>query len=106
MNIENMNVDDLIEDINYRVDLWVHNNLRQISPDDIGLDNRSAYKLHIGESCIAIPTSNRSSLDYYGGFEYIDKDYVRVLGDWTFYMSGDNRVDECLNRVPDEDDDE
>jgi len=36
---------------------------------------------------IAVPTSNRRMLDYYGGFEYVDPESVTVVGDWVFYDS-------------------
>jgi len=102
MNIENMNVDDLIDDINYRVDMWVQTNTRTIKPEEVGLDNRSAWELNVGDECIAVPTTKRGPLEYYGGFEYVESDCVRTVGDWTFYLAGDSRVDKILGKVPEE----
>lgn len=66
-----------------------------ISADQCGLDIR-AGRLYISREGIVVRNSNRRTLNYYGGFEYVDEDYVHTLGDYTFYNTDDERV---LNAV-------
>lgn len=55
----------------------------------LGLDQRCG-PVWLGEDFLA--TEYRQALDYYGGFEYIDKKYITTLGTWTFYSNDDDRV--------------
>lgn len=55
----------------------------------LGLDRRCG-SVWLGEDFLA--TDHRQALDYYGGFEYIDKEYITTLGDWTFYSIEADRV--------------
>jgi hypothetical protein len=43
-----------------------------------------------------IASINRRTLDYYGGFEYIDPEYIVEVGEWTCYSREHGRVDEAL----------
>ena len=68
-------------------------------PADIGLDPRSACRLYLTRDAIACMGSDRYSLEYYGGFEYIDRDQVMDLGEYVVYLrTDDNRVDGILER--------
>lgn len=73
--------------------------MRETSPEALGLDPRSCYRVWASEDAIAIPVSQRRSMDYYGGFEYVDTDYVHVLGDYVFYMADDDRVSGHLSNL-------
>lgn len=55
----------------------------------LGLDQRCG-PVWLGEDFLA--TDHRQALDYYGGFEYIDKEYITTLGTWTFYSNDADRV--------------
>ena len=50
------------------------------------------------------------SLDYYGGFEYVDKGCITKIADYVIYSDEDSRVAEHIARAlgeePDETDDE
>lgn len=81
----------LLQEINIMVDDELADNYSYISAKDVGLDTR-AGRFYISEDGIAVSKSYRSALEYYGGFEYVDKDYVITVGDYTFYASEDNRV--------------
>lgn len=81
--------------------------MTEVLPQDLGLDKRAGYRLYINKEAIAVPMSNDGSLQYYGGFEYIDKAYRTAIGDWVIYSLDDQiaygedevcRVGECLNR--------
>lgn len=51
----------------------------------------------IGEDFVAIKKFACNALDYYGGFEYVDKDYRYTLGDYVFYSADDERVQSLLD---------
>lgn len=93
-------INDFIYDINQMVDDKVQNDMTEVSASDLGLDNRAGYRLYVNEDAIAIQKDRDNSLQYYGGFEYIDKEYRAEMGDWVFYMKDDEdgRVASCLDR--------
>jgi hypothetical protein len=35
-------------------------------------------------------------INYYGGFEYIDSDYITTIGHMTFYSGEHSRVQDCI----------
>lgn len=85
------NVGDMIDEINETVSRFIRENMESCKATDLGLDRRAGYVLFVNEDCIAIEGDGHM-LDYYGGFEYVDKEYVRVMGDWKFYFAEDQRV--------------
>jgi hypothetical protein len=70
----------------------------EVMPEDLGLDRRAAYRLYITDEVIAVPKGDDRALQYYGGFEYVDKEYRHELGDWVFYSAEDDRVARHLDR--------
>ena len=88
---------ELMNEINDKVDQLIDDEFRSVKPEEVGLDTRSAYQLFLNEDFIAIRKSNRRSLDYYGGFEYVDEENVTVLGDYVFYSADDERVQDHLD---------
>mgnify|MGYP003657756582 CR=1 FL=1 len=59
---------------------------------DAGLDYRSGrIYISVDENWIAVEGSTRS-IDYYGGFEYIDEGAKTVIGRYTFYEGECDRV--------------
>ena len=89
----------LVDEIQYQVERHV-NGLRRVRANELGLDNRcgSAY---VGENldCIIVDSSNLRSFNYYGGFEYIDSEDKRQLGDYTIYFNTCDRVSDALERL-------
>ena len=83
---------NLMNEINGKVEELIDEEFRLVKPEDIGLESRAGYNLFINEDYIAVSKSNRRSLDYYGGFEYVDEEHVTVLGDYVFYSADDERV--------------
>lgn len=72
----------------------------------LGLDERSTYGgLYVdvqNEEFIACKASDDRVLQYYGGFEYIDKQYRKELGDYVFYLAepdDEGRVNGCFERM-------
>jgi len=83
--------------MNEMVEQLIDDEFRSVKPIEVGLDSRAAYEVFINEDNIAIRKSDRRSLDYYGGFEYVDEEHVTVLGDYIFYSSDDERVQDHLD---------
>jgi len=73
-----------------------------------GLDPRAlGGECYFGPDVIVTTINGRKSLDHYGGFEYIDEEYVVTVGDFVFYSDEEPRVRKVLERlgVYDEDED-
>ena len=67
-----------------------------VRADKVGLDYRcgSVY-VSIDEDFIAV-SGSPGSINYYGGFEYIDSDYITTIGHMTFYSGETSRVQDCI----------
>ena len=65
----------------------------------IGLDPRVGV-IYISKEAIATPVKYRGLLEYYGGFEYVDKGDIVTIGDYVIYLSSeeDSRVREHIER--------
>ncbi len=85
---------DMLDAINEVVERNIRANFECVSGNDVGLDMRVG-RLYINVQDRVIASDNQRSLEYYGGFEYIDKDMVTTVGDWTFYQG--DRVDDCID---------
>lgn len=93
--MEFSNIFDMVDEMNDIAERTVRETMEPCRADELGLDRRAGYNLFVNEDCIAVEGST-GSLEYYGGFEYVDKDYVRKVGDWTFYFNDSERVEECI----------
>lgn len=85
---------DMIESVNETVKAYIRT-MTEIKAEELGLDCRCGY-LYVGVDCIAVPKHRDTPLQYYGGFEYVDKDYRTVVGNYVFYFDEDNRVSDHL----------
>jgi hypothetical protein len=72
----------------------------------LGLDQRAAYSgIYVDledEEFVAVAAGSDRILQYYGGFEYIDKEYRHELGNYVFYMTendGEGRVNRCFETL-------
>ena len=70
-----------------------------VSPEELHLDRRSAHLLYCGQDFIAVSKSQDSTLKYYGGFKYIDKEYCLEVGDIVVYSAFDSRVADHLDNL-------
>jgi hypothetical protein len=85
----------LIQDeINPRVREFVYG-LPKVNAREVGLDERCGL-VYVAEDAIICYTGNDRQLQYYGGFEYVDRDYRMAAGDFVFYFRDDGRVEGCL----------
>ena len=68
-----------------------------VNADQVGLDYRcGSVHVSVDEDFIAV-SYNTSSIEYYGGFEYIDSEYITRLGHMTFYSGEASRVRDCID---------
>ena len=68
--------------------------------NNCGIDPRAVREMWYSDDCLAVRGRDRGALDYYGGFEYVDKDFVLVAGDYVFYYGGeDQRVGIVLDML-------
>lgn len=100
-----MELYELFETIELSVERHINSNMQQIYPtrDNIGLNPRSASTLYISEDAIAVNKHQDRTLQYYGGFEYVDKEFRKELGEYVFYLAGDDRVAGHISRYFDRD---
>lgn len=92
---------DMIDAVNEVVERNIRTKFTQVPASDLGLDNRCGRLLvDIVDEVIAVPNHNIRTLDYYGGFEYIKEGEGRVtVGDYTFFTSDNERVNDCFEAL-------
>ena len=67
-----------------------------VRAEQLNLDGRCGNLLiSIDEGWIA-STGNTRRLEYYGGFEYINREDLYAMGEYTFYSDDSNRVRDAL----------
>lgn len=93
-----MSTFEFLYDMDDKVFDYVKTNMTETHVDKLGLDIRAGGYVWVDEDTIAVSKTRDGSLQYYGGFEYIDKTYRREFGDYVFYLGDDNRVRDALDR--------
>ena len=76
---------------------------QSFSATQLGLDQRASWMpMQVTADCVAVHASQDGGLQYYGGFEYIDKHNRLECGDWILYFAEDcERVQECIDMALD-----
>jgi hypothetical protein len=94
---------EMIDEIQYQVERHVQG-LRRVSSVELGLDARCGGA-YVGENndCIVVDLGNERSYNYYGGFEYIDSEDVRKIGDYVIYLDTSDRVRDALECLMEKD---
>ena len=94
---------EMLDEIQYAVERHVQG-LRRVTAYDLGLDQRCG-RAYVGENndCIIIDDANARSFNYYGGFEYVDDEDVRKLGDYVIYLDTSERVRDALEALMEKD---
>ena len=67
-----------------------------VGADMVGLDFRCG-SVHISVEADFVAVNGSYSIDYYGGFEYIDSDYITTIGHVTFYSGEHSRVRDAID---------
>ena len=98
-----MNTFDFLDSIDDRITAHVAK-FQEFTGEDLGLDSRAAYRVYVDadHTCIAVDKRNDRTLQYYGGFEYVDKDFRREMGNWVFYSAEDHLVASALANLEEE----
>ena len=93
---------ELQDQIDNLIDQYLEDsNAARVSAEAVGLDSRAGYVfVSTAEGWIAAVAGNVRSLEYYGGFEYVD-DKLSV-GEMTFYSSDSSRVADAIEYYNDE----
>ena len=94
---------EMLDEIQYQVERHVQG-LRRVSASEMGLDVRCG-RAYVGENhdCIVVDSGNERSYNYYGGFEYIDSEDVRKIGDYVIYLDTSERVRDALECLMEKD---
>ena len=90
--MDQISLQEVLEQIDTIAENYIQNETHKIKAKDTGLDERIGY-IYINDEAIYVPSSKKGTIDYYGGFEYVDKDYVFNLGRYVGYMREEDRVD-------------
>ena len=78
---------------------------KKVNAKQLGLDKRACYGerliINTSEGYIAVHHNDLNSMMFYGGFEYVDADSITKIGDYTFFMIGDedDRVSGCFDHL-------
>jgi hypothetical protein len=96
---------DFLEGINESI-LFRTEEMEYVSPTKLGLDQRSACRVWVSDECIIVDAGDDRSMQYYGGFEYVDSQYRVAVGDYVIYLADDGRVSRCIDCFIDVDEDE
>ena len=94
-----MSVHELFYEVDRMVEKFI-DGLEGASPIQLGLDYRAGgIGLMINQECIVVPSGQDRTMQYYGGFEYVDKRDRREFGPYVIYTAEFNsRVQECIDR--------
>ena len=87
---------ELQDQIDNLIDQYLEDsNAARVSAEAVGLDSRAGYVfVSTEEGWIAAVAGNVRSLEYYGGFEYVDDKLS--IGEMTFYSSDSSRVADAI----------
>jgi hypothetical protein len=90
------NMMDLADEVQDMVERQVQG-MQRVTASDLGLDNRCG-RAYIDDNMeyIVVDAGNARSYNYYGGFEYIDDEDKRTLGDYVIYLNTSDRVRDAL----------
>jgi hypothetical protein len=90
---------DIVVDAEAQLAEWLAENAEQVRAKALGLDERCGT-VWVCDEAVVCAAYNNGSLRYYGGFEYVDKEYVTQVGSYVIYNVADDdcRVQECIAR--------
>lgn len=72
--------------------------LPKVNTRELGLDERAGRVwIDVDNGLIIAGSANVRSLDYYGGFEYVDEGAVTEFAGFKVYDTYDDRVSEALD---------
>ena len=66
-----------------------------VNADQVGLDFRCGM-VYVSVADDYVAVSGNGSINYYGGFEYINSDFITTIGHMTFYSGETERAQDCI----------
>ena len=91
---------DIIEAAEERVREWLEGNAELVRASKLGLDERCG-QLWVCDEAVVCESYSRGRLDYYGGFEYVEREQVKCVGCYVIYEAGyedGDRVRNCIEQ--------
>jgi hypothetical protein len=97
------NIMDLADEVQDMVERQVMG-MRRVHATELGLDMRCG-RAYVDDNMeyIVVDAGNARSYNYYGGFEYIDDEDKRTLGDYVVYLNTSERVSDALENLMERD---
>ena len=89
-------VAELVFDLEYEIHKVIRD-LPCVNAEQLGLDYRAASTVWIDDDALIVLKSQDRTLQYYGGFEYIDSEYRMEVGKYVIYTSESSRVRDCFD---------
>lgn len=86
---------NIVEEAEDNLREWLAENATQVRAEKAGLDGRVG-NIWIADDAIICETYNVGRLEYYGGFEYVDKEQRSQIGNLVIYYANDDRVMEAI----------
>mgnify|MGYP000850199390 FL=1 len=88
---------DIIYDAEQAIASYLDENATEVNGEALGLDPRALYRGWVADDMLIVRVDADRSLQYYGGFEYVNSDARKTVGDFVFYdRHEDERVDGAL----------
>lgn len=84
----------LISEIEQQMRDYLAASAVRANANHIGLDGRAGTVYVTNEAIIR--EGHPGSLEYYGGFEYVDREFVHNIGQYRIYLKDDERVAGCI----------
>lgn len=99
MNTDWCETGDFLYEINRKIENHIQDHFELIysGRDNVGLDSRCG-PIYINQEYIAVDKFRAGTIEYYGGFEYVDKDHRQEMGDFVFYSRESSRVADHIDR--------
>lgn len=85
----------------YDLEDQIRNTVRElpcVRSEELGLDRRAAYSVWIDEDTLIVRKDEDRTLQYYGGFEYVDANARTEVGNYVIYTTDSDRVADCLEQ--------
>lgn len=86
---------DIVFDAEYEIKK-VLNELPNVSASQLGLDSRAGYSIWVDEDMLIVTKATDRTLQYYGGFEYVDSECRTTIGNYVLYCADSSRVSDCI----------
>lgn len=90
-------IKEILEEASRKMEAYLAT-LPKVNAVKIGLDRRACYGDHIwvSDDEIIMYETSAHSMNYYGGFEYVDSEHITKFNEFVIYSSEDDRIKDCI----------